>query len=182
MAYDRADWHYGGDFPDDVPNENGATHIGIYLGWVIKRGLVGELHVEESVEALEAVRSGRSDGRTFLIEECDEKFTDEDLSDVGKRFTDSYYDETYNDDYIDTLDTDDAETAYHYENSPENQALMEAVLDQRFEEWRREHAPDVAPLRTQAAPPTPEPAPAPVARPAPKPSRAPKEKPWWRIW
>ena len=27
--YDDASWHYGGDFPDDLPEENGATHIGM---------------------------------------------------------------------------------------------------------------------------------------------------------
>jgi hypothetical protein len=36
---DRADWHYGGDYPPDLPSENGGTHIGIYLAWIIHRRL-----------------------------------------------------------------------------------------------------------------------------------------------
>jgi hypothetical protein len=31
MAYDRADWQ--SDFPDDVPEENGGTHVGMFLAF-----------------------------------------------------------------------------------------------------------------------------------------------------
>jgi hypothetical protein len=38
---DRADWHYGGGdlYPKELPPENGGTHIGMYLAWIIQRGL-----------------------------------------------------------------------------------------------------------------------------------------------
>ena len=52
MAYDRADWHYGGDFPEGLPDENGGTHIGMFLAWVILNGHEGDMHKEESQEAL----------------------------------------------------------------------------------------------------------------------------------
>lgn len=39
-SIDKADWHYGADdFPDDVPEENGATHIGCFVRRAIGRGL-----------------------------------------------------------------------------------------------------------------------------------------------
>jgi hypothetical protein len=38
-SIDRADWHYGGDYPPDLPSENGGTHIDIYLAWIIHRRL-----------------------------------------------------------------------------------------------------------------------------------------------
>ena len=44
MSYDRADWHYGGDYPKDMPPENGGTHIGIFLAWAIIHHLEGDLH------------------------------------------------------------------------------------------------------------------------------------------
>ncbi len=44
MAYDRADWHYGGDFPEGLAPECSGTHIGMFLAWAIQRGLEGELH------------------------------------------------------------------------------------------------------------------------------------------
>ena len=48
--YDDASWHYGGDFPDDLPEENGATHIGMFLNWCIDNDLISEFQIEESGE------------------------------------------------------------------------------------------------------------------------------------
>jgi GNAT superfamily N-acetyltransferase len=38
-SIDRADWHYGGNYPPWLRSENGGTHIEIYLAWVIHRRL-----------------------------------------------------------------------------------------------------------------------------------------------
>ena len=86
MAYDRADWHYGGDYPEGLPPENGGTHIGMFLAWAIMNGLEGESHREESPTSIAAVRARQMTGREFLFKECDEKFWDEDLSDEGNAF------------------------------------------------------------------------------------------------
>ena len=166
MAYDRADWHYGGDYPDGLPPENGATHIGMYLGWAIKRGLAGEFHIENSHNALDAVRSGRLSGRDFLLEQCDEKFWEEDLNDEGNRFKAAYYDAHYFDDYMECLDSDDAKSVYHYNNSPENQALVEALLDRRFAAWKQEQRAGTASPRPSKS----------------SPRQTARKKPWWRFW
>src|SRR5579864_5438778 len=89
-AYDKAKWHYDGDYPKDLPRENGATHIGMFLAWVIANGLEGELHRDQSTEALERVRQRQMTGRTFLIEQCDEALTNEDLNEVGNAFATAY--------------------------------------------------------------------------------------------
>lgn len=46
--YDDAAWHYNGDFPKDLPKENGATHIGMLLTWCIEMELVAEEQVEDN--------------------------------------------------------------------------------------------------------------------------------------
>ena len=91
MAYDRADWHYGGDFPADLPPENGGTHIGMFVAWAISHGLEGDLRREDSAASVEAVRERRMTGREFLFGACDEKFWEEDLSDEGNAFAGWYY-------------------------------------------------------------------------------------------
>ncbi|MBL9078091.1 MAG: hypothetical protein JNL08_11340 [Planctomycetes bacterium] len=161
MAYDRADWHYGGDYPKGLPPENGATHIGMFLGWAIKRGLVGDLHKEHSVEAVAAVRDGTQSGRDFLMEQCDEKFTDHDLSEEGNAFAKSYYESRYFDDY-EACVGQGLPSLYHVEDSPENRAKVEALLDQRFATWRM---PDSK---------------APGSRVTRRPGS--KKRPWWRFW
>src|SRR6266404_3538306 len=35
MKYDDASWHYGGDFPEDLPREAGATHTGMFVAWAL---------------------------------------------------------------------------------------------------------------------------------------------------
>ena len=84
--YDGASWHYGGDFPEDLPNENGATHIGFFITWSIDNDLISEFQIEESEGDVEKVKNGFLTGAEFLIKNCDERFTDEDLNDLGNRF------------------------------------------------------------------------------------------------
>jgi hypothetical protein len=137
MKYDDASWHYGGDYPKDLPSEAAATHIGMFLAWAILRDLVGDLHREDSQASLEKVRTRHMTGREFLLKECDEKFTDEDLSELGNEFALSYYEQTYLTDYCDTLVEGD--TAYHVADTWENFARLAKVLDRRLAEWQRGH-------------------------------------------
>ena len=49
MKYDDASWHFGGDYPEDLPDENGATHIGMFLAWCIAHNFFSE-ELEEDFE------------------------------------------------------------------------------------------------------------------------------------
>jgi hypothetical protein len=33
MKYDDASWHFGGEFPKDLPEEAAATHTGMFVAW-----------------------------------------------------------------------------------------------------------------------------------------------------
>lgn len=179
MAYDRADWHYGGDFPGDLPAESAGTHIGMFLSWAIRRDLVGTFHLQESAEAVAAVRAGRMNGREFLIRMCDDKFWNEDLSDEGNQFAQVYYLERYLDDYMECLGTPEVATPYHVENSAENQARIDAVLDERLAAWRREQGSGADAARDEPRAPA---APKSRRRGRPGMSASPPKKPWWRFW
>lgn len=143
MAIDRMDWHYGGDFPDGLPEENGGTHIGIYLAWIINNGLEGDFHKEESAEELEKVRKREITGRDFLQEMCDEKFWDEDLSEEGYDFTLYYYsneegyvEDGYIKDYERTLVSGKCETIYHVADTWDSYDKIAPVISKRYEEWK----------------------------------------------
>src|SRR5208283_1490800 len=98
MAIDRADWHYGGDFPEDLPPEAGGTHIGMFLAWAIMNNLESVIQQEQAQEHLAAVRERRMTGCAFLFKVCDEKFCDADLSDEGNAFAQWYYLDRYMED------------------------------------------------------------------------------------
>ena len=140
-ALDRADWHYGGDFPSDLTPKHGATHIGMYLAWIINHHLEGAIHHEEedNEKALEEVRNRKLTGRDFFMKYCDEKFWDSDLNEEGLAFTHYYYlDQNggsgrYMDDYIDTLVTvTNLPSVYHVEDTWENYDQLSEEIDQRY--------------------------------------------------
>ena len=143
MAIDRMDWHYGGDFPEGLPPENGGTHIGLYLAWIINSKLEGDFHKEESVEELEKVRSREITGRDFLQHMCDEKFWDEDLSDEGYEFTLHYYSDEegyvtdgYIKDYEDILVAGKYDSLYHVDDTWDSYDKIAPVISRRYEEWK----------------------------------------------
>ena len=140
MKYDDASWHYGGTFPSDLPREAGAIHIAIFLNWCLLHGMIGELHTEDSTELLERLR-GRSIPLTqFLIDACDEKFTDEDLNDEGNAFARAYYGEggsfkAYIDDYEKTLGTGFS-SLYSVPNTWDSFDRMAPVIEARYQAWK----------------------------------------------
>jgi len=135
MAIDRIDWHYGGNFPKELPNENSGTHIGVYLAWIIINNLQGKLHDEDSLEALQDVKNRKITGRDFLIEQCDEKFWEEDLNAEGFVFTEFYYHEKYFEDYENILE-ENLPSIYHVENTWENYDRIAPIIDQRYKKWK----------------------------------------------
>ena len=39
-VYDKAEYHFGGQWPDGLPEEQAYVHTGMFLGWLMQRGLV----------------------------------------------------------------------------------------------------------------------------------------------
>lgn len=144
MSYDKAEWHYDAkDFPADSARENGGTHIAMYLTWAIGAGLVGDLHLQESRQALDQLARREISPWEFLENMCDERFSDQDLNDTGNDFTHCYYDKktafskthgSYFDDYANVLEQLNCEP-YRFENTWENFDLLKPILDRCFCQW-----------------------------------------------
>ena len=67
--YDDASWHYGGDFPKDLPIEAGGTHIGMFFAWAVSSGLGGDMHVVDSPDETRATTVPHGQARR-LFHEC----------------------------------------------------------------------------------------------------------------
>ncbi|MET3025186.1 hypothetical protein ABXT06_00770 [Flavobacterium sp. UW10123] len=149
--YDDSSWHYGGDYPDDLPDVNASTHIGMFLTWCIDKDLLSEEQLEDSEEGINAIKNRELTGAEFLIDYCDEKFSNYDLNDLGNEFAEAYYydDESdfakefgaYCDDYGEHFDKEaekkgfEYESFYHVENTWENYNSLKPIIDRRFNEW-----------------------------------------------
>jgi len=133
-SIDRADWHYGGDYPENLPEENGGTHIGMYLSWIIHNDLIGDIHLKNSKEGLSDVKSKKITGRDFFYKYCDGKFWDEDLNSLGLQFTEFYYSNEYLKDYS-KLQTPDMESIYYLTDDWDNFEILKPMIDKRFKTW-----------------------------------------------
>ena len=72
MKYDDYDYHVGGEFPDDVPDENAWTHIGVFLIWLIEHGLHDPAFFDDGRlgPAVAGIATRETQPSTFL-HECD---------------------------------------------------------------------------------------------------------------
>jgi len=131
MKYDDASWHYDGDFPVGLPKKNGATHIGMFVAWLIERDLLSRALRADAEKELALVKKRKMTGARFLIEVCDEKLLDEDLSPEGNRFAQTYFQKKYLDDYGD-LFGDDVESLYELNDSWKNYDRLRPILDRRW--------------------------------------------------
>jgi hypothetical protein len=139
MAYDRADWHHGGNYPKDLPSENGGTHIGMFLAWVIMNGFEGEELKEDNPAAVAALRARAMTGRQFLFRNCDGKLSDVDLNEEVNAFAKYYYSHPkfhYLEDYHNVL-AEGLPSTYHVNDSWENYDKIAPVITQRFNEWKQ---------------------------------------------
>ena len=139
MKYDDASWHSGGEFPQDLPPEAGATHTGMFLAWAFLAGFVGDIHIEDSREDLARLRERRITPGRFFLSICDGKFVDDDLNDEGNAFAAFYFDfekGSYMEDYEAAFGAD-VPTLYHVADSWANFDRIAPVIGERFAAWRR---------------------------------------------
>lgn len=144
MKYDDATWHSGGEFPQDLKPEAGGTHVGLFLAWALLSGLAGALHLEEMTEELEELRRREITPGAFFLRHCDGKLTDDDLSDEGNAFAQSYYGTSdapinYFADYGEALERD-LPSLYHVPDTWDSFERLKPILDQRLSEWRATQA------------------------------------------
>ena len=140
LKYDDASWHYGGDFPEGLPDEAGATHTRMFVAWALLSGLSGSIHIEDYPDDIPKLRARSVTPGQFFLASCDGKFTNEDLNEEGNAFAQAYFDfekGKYLDDYGAVL-FEGLPSMYHVPDTWENFDKLKPVLDQRLKEWRRD--------------------------------------------
>jgi hypothetical protein len=148
-SIDRAEWHYAGDFPKDLPPEAGGTHIGMYLAWIIQRDLGSATLRKYARDSLRLLKARKITGRELLFTELDEKFFGTLLTRVGRDFTRDYYESgCYIDDYDSALGGN-LPTIYHVVDSWSNYDRLAPLIDQRFASWQEGTTPPPGTLQAQ---------------------------------
>ena len=142
MKYDDASWHYGGDFPVDLPDEAGATHAGMFVAWALLTGLAGNIHITDYPGDIAQLQDRSTTPGAFFLSACDGKFTNEDLSEEGNAFAASYFNFESGDylaDYERTLGQGlpaGPNSLYYVADTWDNFDKLKPLLDQRLADWR----------------------------------------------
>ncbi|MGR4865532.1 DUF7832 domain-containing protein [Caulobacter sp. LARHSG274] len=138
VLYDKADWHSGGDFPDDLPPVAGGTHIGMFFAWAAIHDLAGELHREDFPEGLASLIDRRVTPAQACEELLDGKFHDEDLSPEGNAFAQAYYNaKGYYRDLGAVSTALELASVYHIPDSWVSYDLIAPYIDKQFKKWKR---------------------------------------------
>ncbi len=138
-VYDKAKWHYEGDFPEDLEDYQGYVHTGMFLGWLIDQDLVSNQFKKEHPEEVEMFKLRRVTG-TQVYQHClDGVLMLEDLNEIGNRFGIYYFNMdngAYLMDYENVLGPG-LPSLYHVQDTWENYHKLKEMLDSKFEDWQK---------------------------------------------
>jgi hypothetical protein len=150
VVYDKAKYHYGGDYPEGLPDEQAFVHTGLYLGWIVDRGLYSRTFAAESAELIARFRAREVTGPE-VYEWWDGCLIDDMLSEEGNAFSQAYFDfdrGQFLADYEELL-AGDLPTLYHVANTWENYHRLRERLDERYDAWTRGRGGEGWPLGRQ---------------------------------
>ena len=136
-VYDKAKYHYGGSFPEELDDFQGFVHTGMFICWLIDNDLLDEEFFEDGIEDIKRVKNRELTGAQFYEIWMDGVFAIEEVSELGNRFALHYFDfdtGMYVNDYENIL-AKQLPTLFHVQDSWENYEKIRKVIDSRFAEW-----------------------------------------------
>ena len=139
MHYDHISFHED-DFPSDLPLENALHHIGFYYAWAVSQNLHSPAAAQ--LPQFANLQTGKISGAEFVKNQLNSGIDDTCFNEIGNRFTQYYYadeEDGYGNflpDYFVALGLQRNEDFYRTENTPENQATLNAVFQAAFNAWK----------------------------------------------
>jgi hypothetical protein len=139
IVFDKADWHYGGDFPADLNINQAFVHTGFYIGWLLDRKLFTDAFMKDNNTAITKFFNREITAVFFYRDQMDGLFQSNDLKDEAIEFTKYYFNEDFSKslyigDYLDLL-CSHLPTIYHVQDNWENFDSIEKKIDERFKQW-----------------------------------------------
>ncbi len=140
MKYDDASWHFGADDFGELPEICGYTHTGTFVAWAMLNELGGDLHTKEWPAEIEKLKTREITPAEFFRNNCDGKFTDEDLNELGNRFAKSFFEDSYFGVYAEAADPNDKfENIYEIPSNWETYDKVAVELESTFNLWKKDN-------------------------------------------
>lgn len=136
--YDKAKYHYEGDYPSSLPKSQAYVHTGFFVGWVTDKGMLSVQINEDFSEEIETFKKRQiraSDLYRLLGGILDGTM----LNREGNQFAKYYFDfETgnYVRDYQE-LFTHRLPSFYHVEDNWGNYGAIATRIDDRYAQWKQ---------------------------------------------
>lgn len=139
MKYDDVSWHSGGkDFPKDLPQEAAATHIGMFVAWMVLNDLIGDEFQADWAEEIQMLKMRKISPGQFAWQYMDGKFSSIDLSEKGRMFADAYYQSEVGDNYLKAYGVaikGDLSTEYLLPDTWQTYAKVSVLIDIAYQSW-----------------------------------------------
>ncbi len=138
MKYDDSEYFFLNYETDRLDNDAAATHIGMFMAWMVLHELVAAWHLEQDGEHLRQLRARAVTPGDFVLDLMDGQLHSGDLSPLGILFADWYYEQFYYRDYgtMFGITGDLPDDFCSVPNTWDNFDRMAARLDDRFQEWK----------------------------------------------
>ncbi len=131
---DDMGWHLNENFPKDCPKEAAATHMAMFLGWIIDNHKESDVLKEIAGDDLEKFRKRDIPLNHIILNYC-EKLYGEFLNNDAEKFAKIYYEDFYLSDYKTLLDKKD-QNVFDMPATWEKYEQVERLIEQRYQEWK----------------------------------------------
>ncbi|CEN80550.1 DUF7832 domain-containing protein [Paraclostridium sordellii] len=142
MIIDSMDWHYRDNYPDNLDKLHAATHIGIFLGWIIENNLESEFLKNILKEDIENFKKRKITGRQIFLNKCNRVLDDKFIDKKALEFTLGYYLSSREDycqyiaDYNEVFKDCNLNSSYEVEDIWENYYKMFSMIDKRYNYYK----------------------------------------------
>ncbi|CEO15113.1 hypothetical protein [Paraclostridium sordellii] len=142
MIIDSMDWHYRDNYPDNLDKVHAATHIGIFLGWIIENNLESEILKNILKEDIEKFKKRKITGRQIFLNKCNRVLDDKFIDKKALEFTLGYYLSSREDycqyiaDYNEVFKDCNLNSSYEVEDIWENYYKMFSMIDKRYNYYK----------------------------------------------
>lgn len=138
MKYDDSEYFFLNFETDRLDNDAGATHIGMFMAWMVLHELVAAWHHEQHGELLRKLRGRQLSPGDFVLDLMDGKLLADDLSPLGNRFAGWYYEPHYYSDYEEVfgIGGDLPDDFCSVPTTWDSFDRLAPRLDERFKQWK----------------------------------------------
>jgi hypothetical protein len=140
IVFDKAKWHFEGDFPSDLSTDQAFVHTGMFVGWIIDAELYNEDFADDFENEIRRFKSRKLTG-PGVYRSADGVFAEDMLSKEGLAFAQAYFDfdkGRYLEDYEKML-VAGLPSMYHVQDSWDNYDRLKPQIDKRFAAWKKKH-------------------------------------------